>query len=122
MCGVVGALVFRNSNFSVSEAYITHMRDSMVHRGPDAAGTWVSSDERVGLGHRRLSVIDLSEVANQPMSSADGEIWISFNGEIYNHASLRQELDALAMATRAGRFSTDGARSWRWCGGQTVGR
>jgi asparagine synthase (glutamine-hydrolysing) len=95
MCGVVGALLFRSSNFNISEPYITNMRDSMAHRGPDAAGTWISPDGRVGLGHRRLSVIDLSEVANQPMNSAHGTLWISFNGEIYNHADIRKELDAL---------------------------
>lgn len=95
MCGVVGALLFRSSNSRLDEAYITAMRDSMAHRGPDAAGTWVSPDGRIGLGHRRLSVIDLSEVANQPMNSADGRLWISFNGEIYNHAEIRKELDAL---------------------------
>ncbi len=97
MCGVVGTLVFRNSNFSISEPYVTAMRDSMAHRGPDAAGTWVSPDGRVGLGHRRLSVIDLSEVANQPMNSADGTLWISYNGEIYNHAEIRKELDSLGV-------------------------
>lgn len=95
MCGVIGALVFRNSNFSVTEPYVTAMRDSMAHRGPDAAGTWVAPDGRVGLGHRRLSVIDLSEVANQPMSTADGTLWISFNGEIYNHMEIREELNSL---------------------------
>jgi asparagine synthase (glutamine-hydrolysing) len=94
MCGVVGALLFRSSNFTIRESYITEMRDSMAHRGPDAAGTWVSTDGRVGLGHRRLSVIDLAEVANQPMNSADRSLWISFNGEIYNHAEIRSELDA----------------------------
>jgi len=71
------------------------MRDTMIHRGPDGAGTWVSEDNKVGLGHRRLSIIDLSNNASQPMSSSDKTIWISYNGEIYNHAEIRQELKKL---------------------------
>lgn len=94
MCGLVGALSFKNSGFSISESYITAMRETMAHRGPDGAATWVSQDGRVGLGHRRLSIIDLSESANQPMSNEDGSLWVVFNGEIYNHAALRTELIA----------------------------
>jgi asparagine synthase (glutamine-hydrolysing) len=69
------------------------MRDTMVHRGPDGAGVWVSKNARVGLGHRRLSIIDLSDAAAQPMCNEDGTLWISFNGEIYNHAEIRTELE-----------------------------
>jgi asparagine synthase (glutamine-hydrolysing) len=71
------------------------MRDVMADRGPDEAGTWISPDARIGLGHRRLSVIDLSDHANQPMCNEDGTLWITFNGEIYNHAAIRAELDEL---------------------------
>jgi asparagine synthase (glutamine-hydrolysing) len=67
----------------------------MTHRGPDAAGLWISEDRRVGLAHRRLSIIDLSESAGQPMCTRDGTIWITFNGEIYNHAEIREELTQL---------------------------
>jgi asparagine synthase (glutamine-hydrolysing) len=70
------------------------MRDSMAHRGPDGAGVWISADRRVGLGHRRLAIIDLSDAASQPMCNEDGSLWIVFNGEIYNHAELRRELQA----------------------------
>jgi asparagine synthase (glutamine-hydrolysing) len=69
------------------------MRDTLTHRGPDGAGTWVSADRRVGLGHRRLSIIDLSEAAAQPMCNEDETLWVSFNGEIYNHAEIRSELE-----------------------------
>ncbi len=96
MCGIVGALLFKNSRFSITTWYINKMRDSMIHRGPDGADTWVSEDGRVGLGHRRLSIIDLSDTATQPMSNADGSLWVSFNGEIYNHAEIRRELEKLA--------------------------
>jgi asparagine synthase (glutamine-hydrolysing) len=94
MCGIAGALVF-NNNLSVSEDIIIAMRDTMVHRGPDGGGVWVSEDRIVGLGHRRLSIIDVSESANQPMSNEDETIFVVFNGEIYNHADIRNELQGL---------------------------
>lgn len=92
MCGIVGTLVFDNSSFRVTEPYISRMRDTMFRRGPDGAGTWVASNAKVGLGHRRLSIIDLSTAASQPMSNEDGTLQIVFNGEIYNHAEIRDEL------------------------------
>lgn len=67
----------------------------MVHRGPDGSGVWISEDACVGLGHRRLSIIDLSEKAAQPMSNEDGSLWLTYNGEIYNHAEIRAELEAI---------------------------
>jgi asparagine synthase (glutamine-hydrolysing) len=95
MCGIVGTLTFVSSPFKVSEPYIIEMRDTMVHRGPDGEGVWVSSDQRVGLGFRRLAIIDLSEKANQPMASSNGSIQLVFNGEIYNHAEIRKELESI---------------------------
>ena len=95
MCGIVGTLTFKDSAFTVTEAYITGMRDTMAHRGPDGAGTWISADRRVGLGHRRLSIIDLSQAAAQPMCNQDETLWVSFNGEIYNHAEIRTELERI---------------------------
>ncbi len=94
MCGIVGALSFSNTRFNITEEYIVKMRDVMSHRGPDGAGVWISSDRRIGLGHRRLSIIDLSIAANQPMSNMDGRLHIVFNGEIYNHSDIRKELEA----------------------------
>jgi asparagine synthase (glutamine-hydrolysing) len=99
MCGIVGTMVLEGSDFQVTEPYITAMRDTMVHRGPDGGETWVAEDGRIGLGHRRLSIIDLSAAADQPMSNEDGSIWIAFNGEIYNHAEIRTELEALGGHT-----------------------
>lgn len=95
MCGINGALVFSGTNFVVNEGYIIRMRDTMAHRGPDGAGVWISRDRRVGLGHRRLSIIDLSTSATQPMSSIDGMLHLVFNGEIYNHAEVRRELEGV---------------------------
>lgn len=95
MCGIVGALTFENSNFQVNEKFINLMRDAMIHRGPDGAGTWISQDKKVGLGHRRLSIVDLSSAADQPMCNEDGSLWIVFNGEIYNHMDIRAELNVV---------------------------
>ncbi len=95
MCGIVGVRSFEGGAFTVTPTYLARMRDAMVHRGPDGAGLWVSDDRKVGLGHRRLSIIDLSDTAGQPMSNEDGTLWVTFNGEIYNHAEIREELEAL---------------------------
>jgi asparagine synthase (glutamine-hydrolysing) len=80
------------------------MRDTLGHRGPDDAGAYLSPNGRVGLGHRRLSIVDLSPAGHQPMSNEDGSVWITYNGEIYNHRSLREPL--LARRHRY-RSSTD---------------
>src|ERR1700691_5643149 len=95
MCGISGVLAFKTSNFQVTEDYLLRMRETMVHRGPDGAGLWISPDRRVGLAHRRLAIIDLADAAAQPMSSADGSLQVVFNGEIYNHAEIRRELIGL---------------------------
>ena len=68
------------------------MSDTLAHRGPDGEGAWTSG--YVGLAHRRLAIIDLRDIASQPMSNADGSVWITFNGEIYNFQELRIELEA----------------------------
>ena len=95
MCGIVGTLVLEGSGFRVTEKYLTVMRETLHHRGPDGEGNWISPDGRVGLGHRRLSIIDLSTAAGQPMSNADGSMWIVYNGEVYNHVEIRRELESL---------------------------
>jgi asparagine synthase (glutamine-hydrolysing) len=76
------------------------VRDSMAARGPDGAGAWIAPDGRVGLGHRRLAIIDLDDRALQPMASADGKLRIVFNGEIYNYRALRDELRAAGAVFR----------------------
>lgn len=92
MCGIVGMMALEGSTLEGAR-HLPRMRDVMAHRGPDGAGIWLSPDDRVALGHRRLSILDLSESAAQPMSNEDGTVWISFNGEIYNHAEIRAELE-----------------------------
>lgn len=93
MCGICGIYKFSGIQGSVDKDILFKMRDSMFHRGPDDAGIYISPDKVLGLGHRRLSIIDLSSMGRQPMSNAAGSIWVVFNGEIYNHMLLRKELE-----------------------------
>jgi asparagine synthase (glutamine-hydrolysing) len=95
MCGICGALSFSHQDFAVTESYITRMRDTMLHRGPDGGETWIDPDRCVGLGFRRLAIIDLSDLAMQPMCNEDGSLWVIFNGEIYNHGEIRAELERI---------------------------
>ncbi|NDD29335.1 MAG: asparagine synthase (glutamine-hydrolyzing) [Proteobacteria bacterium] len=92
MCGLAGMVVFESVNHRVDASELTAMRDVMVHRGPDGCGLWVRDDGAVGLAHRRLSIIDLSDLAAQPMTNPGQTVRLVFNGEIYNHAALRLEL------------------------------
>jgi len=93
MCGINGALTFTGAAFQITPSYLTCMRDAMTHRGPDGSGLWIDPEHRVGLGHRRLSIIDLSPSARQPMPNEDESLWLTYNGEIYNHAAVREELE-----------------------------
>ena len=77
------------------------MRDHMTSRGPDGSGEWYSADGRIGFGHRRLSIIDLSPRGAQPMQTADGRLVITFNGEIYNYRALRKRLEAKGYIFRS---------------------
>ncbi len=93
MCGIVGSFDPVGAKVCSGET-LGRMRDQMRHRGPDGAGLWESGDGRCVLGHRRLSIIDLSDEASQPMVNEKQDVVITFNGEIYNHASLRKELES----------------------------
>jgi asparagine synthase (glutamine-hydrolysing) len=90
MCGICGVAIPKNSNRSVDREMLLAMRDTLTHRGPDEAGVFV--DERVGLGHRRLSIVDLGG-GHQPMANEDDSIWIVYNGEVYNHRDHRSSLE-----------------------------
>ena len=93
MCGIIG---FWDSSFRLKSRLgflAEQMCSSLYHRGPDASGVWVSEENGLALGHRRLSIIDLSSAGNQPMSSSYADCTIVFNGEIYNHLQLRIELE-----------------------------
>src|SRR5262245_14214596 len=90
MCGIVGVA----GDVTMPRERLIAMRDALRHRGPDDEGVWWSAEGRVGLGHRRLAVIDLTSAGRQPMPDASGTLQIVFNGEIYNYQDLREELRA----------------------------
>lgn len=87
MCGICGTAGFADRDLTWK------MCDLMVHRGPDDGGVFISPDRLFGLGNRRLSIIDLSSAGHMPMSNEDGQVWITYNGEIYNFRELRAQLE-----------------------------
>ncbi len=89
MCGIAGIFLF-HQNSPVTAAQIKKMTDAIRHRGPDDEGIYI--DQQIGLGHRRLSIIDLSPDGHQPMAGPDGSTQIIYNGELYNYLELRAEL------------------------------
>lgn len=93
MCGIAGILSLKSEE-KVDLNVLEKMNQTMVHRGPDGSGLWSDEKKRIALAHRRLSIIDLSDLAAQPMSSSDGQIVVTYNGEIYNHKELRAQLEA----------------------------
>jgi asparagine synthase (glutamine-hydrolysing) len=93
MCGIVGT--FKPGHTGCGPDVVARMRDRMEHRGPDGAGIWCAPDRSCTFGHRRLSIIDLSAAAAQPMVNDEGTVAVTFNGEIYNHVEIRKELEAL---------------------------
>lgn len=95
MCGLAGILHLTSNKNPVNNELLTKIRDTMLHRGPDGGENWIDGDGRIGLAHRRLSIIDLTTVANQPMSNENDSIWVVFNGEIYNHKDIRIELESI---------------------------
>ncbi len=94
MCGFVGFLGGISSEYD-ENALLRRMADTIVYRGPDDGDVWYDSDQRIGLGHRRLAVVDLSPAGHQPMMSFSGRYVVAFNGEIYNHLDLRKELEQI---------------------------
>ena len=93
MCAIAGIFAYRASAPAVSRVELCDIRDHMRARGPDGKGEWYGASERIGLAHRRLAIIDLSERGAQPMISADGRLAITFNGEIYNYKELKRDLE-----------------------------
>lgn len=91
MCGIAGVLVSPDKPLPIATR-IEAMGHSLRHRGPDSSGTWLDTDRGIGLAHRRLSIVDLSDHGSQPIHSHDGRFVLVFNGEIYNHMELRQAL------------------------------
>ena len=98
MCGIAGIL----STDGVNERAVLRMTDPITHRGPDDSGLWVDREAGVGLGSRRLAIIDLSPAGSQPMQSSNGRFVMAFNGEIYNHRELRAQLEQAGEAPEEG--------------------
>src|SRR5208337_1234833 len=88
MCGICG--IYDKNRSEISAEQVIKMRDVMINRGPDDAGLYTAA--HIGLGHRRLSIIDISHAGHQPMTNENGTVWTAFNGEIYNFLELRPEL------------------------------
>lgn len=93
MCGIAGVWSPSSSDITKLKKYVTNMLDTLSHRGPDGSGTWSEPSSRAVLGHRRLSIFDLSENGTQPMESQDGRYVLSYNGEIYNFHALAKKLE-----------------------------
>ena len=94
MCGIAGIFAYHSAAPTVDRDELRTIRDHMLTRGPDGYGEWFSDHGRVGLAHRRLAIIDLSDRGAQPMVSVEGNLVVSFNGEIYNYRALRRDLEA----------------------------
>lgn len=92
MCGIAGTFDLKAKTSNVNDKILQKMSDVIIHRGPDAEGQWISRENHCGLAFRRLSIIDLSNAGNQPMHSDCGNYSIVFNGEIYNHLEIRNDL------------------------------
>src|SRR5689334_1826485 len=95
MCGISGTAGFAAPDL------LARMTACIAHRGPDDVGTYISPDCTIGLGNRRLSILDLSPAGHMPMSNEDGSVWLTYNGEIYNFSTLRGELEALGHSFRS---------------------
>ncbi len=96
MCGIAGVL----GRGARDAALLSRMAGAIAHRGPDDQGIWADAEAGVALANRRLAIIDLSPHGHQPMQSSNGRYVLTFNGEIYNHAELRERLEARGHAFR----------------------
>jgi len=107
MCGIAGFITSSSFNNEVALSYASGMGVSIDHRGPDDNGIYLDSKAGLVLVHRRLSIIDTTKAGRQPMVSANGQLRISFNGEIYNHTSLREQLEFESSVQWRGRSDTE---------------
>ena len=113
MCGFAGFLLVQPGGLEGLEGLSTRMANAIAHRGPDDFGAWADAQAGIALGHRRLSIVDLSPAGHQPMASGSGRFVMAFNGEIYNHMELRAELERGDGLPRFARNDGAGARAWR---------
>jgi asparagine synthase (glutamine-hydrolysing) len=107
VCGICGFIKPKGFKDSEARETLERMNAKLFHRGPDATGVWIDSRNGIALGHRRLSVLDLSPAGKQPMISASERYVLSFNGEIYNHRELRNELKKSSVSVWRGHSDTE---------------
>jgi len=119
MCGINGLV---DSSAPVDTGFLIRQRDTMMHRGPDDDGHWISPSRQVGLAHRRLSVIDLSAAGHQPMLSREGRYVVTFNGEIYNHVALRSQLKSLGYVFKSASDTEVVLNAYQAWGEECLGR
>lgn len=119
MCGIVG---YFSQTVPINPKTFDRMRDTLATRGPDGASSKYFSNNRVALGHRRLSIIDLSDHGTQPMSNEDGNVWLTFNGEIYNHPQLSRELISLGHKYQSSCDAETIIHAWEEWGNDCVRR
>lgn len=115
MCGFAGYLNLKNKSFSIDQAVLHAMQESIAHRGPDGFRIWSDAEHEIALVHRRLSIIDLSDAGSQPMTDYDNHIMLCVNGEIYNYRDLRKELERYGHAFSSGSDSeviVHGYKQW----------
>ncbi len=96
MCGIVG--VFNFNHQAINKNDLLEFTNSLTHRGPDGYGIFLDVNDSMGLGHRRLAIVDLSEKGKQPMSYGNKRFWITYNGEIYNFLEIRSQLEKLGLS------------------------
>src|SRR5438094_3346499 len=101
MCGLASIFAYGRGAPPIDGRGLDRTREAMFSRGPDGAGTWISDDRTIGLGHRRLAIIDLTPSGAQPMATADGTLRIILNGEIFNYRELRRELEGAGHRFRS---------------------
>src|SRR5579885_980681 len=108
MCGIAGFYQPAGLPGEAARLDLERMAATLTHRGPDDVGSWYDHEAGIALGHRRLSILDLSPAGHQPMASGAGRYVLTFNGEIYNHIELRQEVEAAnAAMTWRGHSDTE---------------
>jgi asparagine synthase (glutamine-hydrolysing) len=116
MCGIAGILT--KSASPISRDLLIAMRDAMTHRGPDDAGIWM--DGPIGLAHRRLSILDPSPAGHQPMSDPSGDVWIVYNGELYNYPAIRRLCEDRGVPLRSHSDTETLLHLWRFFGEKMV--
>lgn len=107
MCGLAGFFSPQGFHQAAAAAVVTRMRGTLVHRGPDDAGSWLDGDAGIALAHRRLSILDLSPAGHQPMQSTSGRFVLVFNGEVYNHLDIRRKLEEARQVPTGWRGHSD---------------